>query len=394
MRFRLSSSQQPYLNPRIQRRMLGYVALIALIMVIFQLLPGSRDPKAVKGPQDQKLDPSVFEVRPNADAPLAPDEFRSLPDSALPAGSAPKATGGQRAAVPASVLANVKDNTLGIRHDESDAFFYTLDHLRQFSPEELAHAANPGVQYLNVMHDPSIYRGQPLTITGELWRMYEFPASANDFGLTKLYEAWILTPDSGNRPFRVVCSSLGPNLSTKTALPIPVRVTGIFFKREGYDSQGGLHVAPTLLASQLDRYVSPNAPPEADSIVPIMLGFIVAVGLILATTLLSFAISDRKTPRPTKRLPPIPTQTSDELSQIEFRSVRDQLIELEERELYSEWRSEHPAPPSTNGSHPTPRPAETIDLPTPPPPTQAARSSRPELRPRDLPETGPTLSDE
>ena len=374
--------------------MLGYVALIAVMMVVFQFLPGSRSPQPAQGPNGQKLDPSVFEVRPNADSPLAPDEFRSPIDTALPNGSAPTATGGQRAAVPASVLANVRDNTLGIRHDESDAFFYTLDHVRQFSPEELANAANPGVQYLNVMHDPSIYRGQPLTITGDLWRMYEFPASANDFGIKTLYEAWVLTPDSGNRPFRVVCSSLGPDLSTKTALPVPVRVTGIFFKREGYDSQGGLHVAPTLLASQLARYVSPNAPPAADSIVPVMLGLIVAIGLILATTLLSFAISDRKTPRPTKRLPPIPAQTSDELSQLEFRSVRDQLIELEERELYSEWRHGHPVPPSQNGVHPTPRPSEAVDLPTPPPATRTTGGTRPELRDREPPQTGPTLSEE
>lgn len=342
-----------HLNPKLQRRMLGYVAVIAIAVACLQLLGRKPAPPAegdARNPANvEGLD---FEVRDAGGRPLEPDEFRSFPTTELPA-TPPGTPEVATRAVPRNPwvidptwLTAVQDNTLGIRKDESLAFFHVLDRARQSTPQQLERAAEKGVQYINLMQDPSLYRGKPVTLIGDLWYLYEFPATENDYGLTTLYEAWVLTPDSGNQPIRIVCSSLGSQLKVDGPRPTPVRVTGYFFKREGYNSKGGLHVAPTILAGRMERYVSTNAPPPADGLVPVVLGTVVAIGLILATTLVSFAWNDRRAPPRVKRLPSLSTETSEKMAQIDLRSVREQLRDLEERERFADWY-----PTATGESH-------------------------------------------
>ncbi len=384
--------------------MLGYVAIIALVMIVFQFLPGFRQQRENPAPVAPVAEgDQPFRVLEDTDERLEPDEFRSLPSDPLPgnplqSGSVSDTAGRQRGAggeiaIDREILATVKDNTLSVRREESSAFFYTLDRARQIPPATFERRAEQGVQYLNLMHEPGRYRGEPVTIVGDLWHLYEFQASENPYGLKSLYEAWILTADSGNRPYRVVCSSLGPEVTVETPLPIRVKVTGYFFKREGYRSRGengmgGQHVAPTLLASRLNRYISPNEPPPADGLVPVIMGIVIAIGLILATTLISFAWSDRRTPARVQKLPPMSTRTAEELSQLDHRSVRDQLRELEDRHRIAEWshglphdREQHDprrTPHEQNGhARTSPQPDESLpELPTPLPPTRSPRRSR------------------
>ncbi|OYW12891.1 MAG: hypothetical protein B7Z55_17765, partial [Planctomycetales bacterium 12-60-4] len=135
--------------------------------------------------------------------------------------------------------------------------------------------------------------------------------------------------------------------------------------------------APTILASRIEPYISENAPPPADGLVPILLAVIVAVSLILSTTLLSFAWSDRRTPPRLRKLPDLSAKTNEQLAALDLRSVRDQLRELEERERYGDW---YPSPSdlntvkhSTNGH--VQAESGSVDLPTPPPPTRLPRTT-------------------
>ena len=74
-------------------------------------------------------------------------------------------------------------------------------------------------------------------------------------------------------------------------------MTGYFFKREGYRSNGGVHVAPTLLARKLSINNAPNGIPSAAGIVPTMTGAVMAIGLGLLITLVGFAITDERSLR-------------------------------------------------------------------------------------------------
>ena len=195
------------------------------------------------------------------------------------------------------VLSSVRDNTVGIRRDESDAYYRMLGHVQSVAPDELELASTTETQYVNLMTEPDRFRGEPLTIQGDLWRLYEFDAGPNDLGLTTLYEAWIFTGDSQPHPYRVVCTRLPHTLAPGEDIRRSVRVTGYFFKREAYPSRGGFHVAPTLIANTLAPFRLADSVPPTDAILPYMVGVVTAMGLALLVTLLAFTLGDRRIKR-------------------------------------------------------------------------------------------------
>ncbi len=378
MRFRTTSPTPPQFDARLQRRLLGYVALTAGVMLVFQFFAAKPQTTAPVGTIESPISQSG-KVRDRSQRPLAADEFLSEPPAGtrdLAATPPPKAVG---ASMESSLLATVEDNTLGIRRREAPAFFFLLDKARQIPVEQLAAAAEPGVQRLNLMSDPADYRGRPVTILGELRRLQEFPAGENDYGLKNLFEGWICTADSADRPFRVVCSRLAPELTSAAgaALPVPVQVTGYFFKREGYESPSGLQVAPTILANRIEPYAPLHALPPTEGLWPIVMGIVVGLGLILAATLVSFAWNAPLARPRFRRLPKFPPETTESLATVDLRSLRDQLRELEERDLYGAWRQPSVAVDAghraANGR--VRDDSVPVELPTPPPPTRAPRSS-------------------
>lgn len=191
----------------------------------------------------------------------------------------------------------VKDNTIGIRREESEVFFWLLDHARRIPSSALERSSDHEAQYINVMTEPDRFRGELITIEGDLWRLYEFDASKNDYGVEKMYEGWVFTGDSGNHPYRIVCTSIPNDFELGENLRKPVRVTGYFFKREGYRSNGGVHVAPTLIAKKISINPMPNGIPQTAGILPYMIGAIMAVGMALLVTIVGFAIGDSRSSR-------------------------------------------------------------------------------------------------
>ena len=191
----------------------------------------------------------------------------------------------------------VKDNTVGIRRDESDSFYRLLDYARQIPTATLERAGERDVQYINLMTEPDRFRGEPITIEGDLWRLYELEASRNRYGVTRIYEGWVFTGDSSNHPYRIVCTSLPRGIEPGENLRKPVRITGYFFKREGYKSNGGVHFAPTLLARRIAVNPMPNGIPLIAGIAPWILGAIMAVGLALLVSVAATVVSDERLQR-------------------------------------------------------------------------------------------------
>ena len=319
MRFETSKSVPPHLNRRLQLRMLGFVGLIGVIMFFMGTLQNKQKPKGKVTPLPGSPDAPWFQVEKNERPELKDGEFLSLPDGARPGNPNDPEQGwkeppplepvapadpavdqeiaGLETRFDKGILHRVKDNTIGVRRDEAEAYYRLLYHARKVPTEQLERAGATDVQYINLMMQPERYRGEPVTIHGDLWRLYELEAGPNNLGLKILYEAWIFTADSDKNPYRVVFTSLPRELEPGVNLRKPVRVTGYFFKREGYASGGGVHVAPTLLAQRIIPFRPPGAPPSTDAIVPYMIGLISAVGLAFLVTLVSFAISDRRAAR-------------------------------------------------------------------------------------------------
>jgi hypothetical protein len=166
----------------------------------------------------------------------------------------------------------------------------------------------------------------------------------------------MFTSDSGTHPYRIVATSIPEDLPVGEKIEVSARVTGFFFKREGYDTPGGLHVAPVLLARQIGRFRRTSAPaPELD-MVPYVLGMVGFIGSSLALILWYFSVTDR----PRERLAASRLRTPPA---IDLNSLRDlQTTEigeiLQQFSLLHQSEPPHESPEAAAESPATSAPAD------------------------------------
>jgi hypothetical protein len=380
VKFRSSQGLPPHQDRRLQLRMLGFVGLIALAMFAWQAWRiytgrgGSSHPHFL--PTDEEADGDVAHQRL---APLKDDEVRIPPPDAtqeIAARLDDDDSAEDSISIPSTWLATVKDNSIGIRKSESDAYYRILAKVRSTSVRELQARADPDALYANLMASPDRFRGRPVTIVGELRNLYEYSAPSNNYGVERLYDAWIVTSESGNLPYRVVCQSIPPELKPGENLGKAVKVTGYFFKKEGYEAKSRkVQVAPTILAGRLALYVSPNSPPPVEHVVPWMIGVITVIGLAMLATVIGFALSDSRARRAVRSAPPIDAIETERLSAAVDRrpSIEESLRRLEDGEFDDARHRE----PSRNGNGELEEAGhsrdEVVDLPTPFPPTRVPK---------------------
>jgi hypothetical protein len=143
----------------------------------------------------------------------------------------------------------------------SDEYHLLVDHARKVRVDDLETAGRT-IPHAGLMARPREFRGQPITISGVLWRLFELPN--RDLGTEKpenqnsLYEAWIFT--SPTEPYRVVCSHLPMGLEPGQKLK-SVRATGFFLMLESHDDEWSTRIAPLLIAPQL---LATNEPVDPD----------------------------------------------------------------------------------------------------------------------------------
>ena len=356
--------------------MLGYVGLVALLMfagLAWQISQGKRTsshPHFLTSPDEMS-----FDVADEEQSALDPEEVRIVPREEPPADdqeSRPRRTHRRAKSIDINPdwFSAVKDNTVGIRQHEARAYYRVLAKAKETPWRDLDEAAERDALYVNLMTSPELYRGKPILVVGELRKLTRFQAPPNDEGLDTLYDAWILTSDSGTNPLRIVSSSLSADLSLENSVGQTVKATGYFFKREGYETvERRLHVAPTLLAGRLSLYVSPQAPPPTEQVVPWMMGVIGAIGLAMLATVIGFAVSDRRANRwrsaagESERLDVGALQRADQRL-----SIHESLRRLANDEPLTD---SHAADVTGNGHLAAELPDELRDLPIPLPPTRA-----------------------
>lgn len=358
-------------------RLMFFVIACITVMIAFQAFQKPADTPVASSEESSPLDEPVETPQPND---LAPDEFQtSPPDLGTDKTPRRRPPSSSKRGIQADLTA-VRDHMLGVRYDESPAFFDLLEETRRTVPEDLDARVRLDVQYANLMADPANYRGQAVALAGELWRLTPFRAARNRHGLDTLYEAWIVTPDSAPHAYRVVTSQLGPGLQPGETGRVPVFVTGYFFKREGFATPSGVETAPMILATQLNWDETMANPAGMAAFPPWMMGLIIAGGLILAATLVSLTLSERRSERRAPRYEPLRTETLTALAALPPASISEVLLELEERDRVRQFetvRRPHLMKTSPTWSHSeggaSPRAANAIDLPTPTPPTRQFR---------------------
>jgi hypothetical protein len=164
-----------------------------------------------------------------------------------------------------ALLETIEDNSLGVRNAEAEAFYAMLAQSRNRMSQEQLTPAGDDVSYTVLMANASHYRGELVTITGDVRRLIEIPVEWNESGIDRLHEAWIFTADSGNNPYRVITTSVPDEMSRGENIHERARVTGYFFKLQGYAALKGLHTAPLILTNRLQRLALPADPKRPGS---------------------------------------------------------------------------------------------------------------------------------
>jgi hypothetical protein len=344
MRFGNSNKAPSYLGRGYQMRLVSLVFALGLVLAAVQV---ARQPDfwAKLFPPEQQ--PAGKTVPPPTPAvpPLEPNEVR-IPVAPRPsgadrpaegAGAGKQETAGQTDVAPQTsaggtdrrrtaeaqiapfVLQTVKDDTVGVRADERDAYYHVLAQARDARRAELESVARPGVAYAAVMTEPGQWRGRAVTIQGTLRRLQALPVGENSYGIGRLYDAWLFTADSGLDPWRVVCCTVPEDMPLAEELkpPVEVRLTGYFFKKQGYAATHGLHTAPLVLAGRIDRVVPPvQFVFEERAFRAWMIAFGTALAALTAFLFWRFAKEDRRFARSgiLKRVTQVPREEIEALN--------------------------------------------------------------------------------
>ena len=190
-------------------------------------------------------------------------------------------------------FAIVKDDTLGVRPAEGALYEAVLDETRAEDPAALAAEAKrfqqrrrealnlpegrPFPVFPDLFKHPDAYRGRAVTLIGQARKIVEYPAgpTAADPDEPRV-ELWIYTDDAQTNP-AVVVAAAAPGLPRGDDLREPVKVTGRFFKRYGYNARDDLtRTAPLILAATAEPVEIVEPPPAT----PFVLGLTAAVAVV------------------------------------------------------------------------------------------------------------------
>jgi hypothetical protein len=251
------------------------------------------------------------------------------------------------------ILADVSDGWLGIRKNEAPALFAVIAKAREIPLKLLEEAGDNRVDYTVLMTDAEQFRGMPLTVQGTI-RMIETVSissadSGDRSGVDQYYVAWMWTESSGNSPYRLICTSLPEDMAPGKDLDLPAKFTGYFFKKEGYQTEQGFHVAPVLIG----KHIRWNRPPvAADSsaprdlgLAPYVIGLAVLIAVGLGVMIWRFNVSDKKFGhKHVEHFTTAEPSAIEELNNLEANDPADLFRQMREEAIAEELEAQDPAP--------------------------------------------------
>lgn len=316
MRIRRSTKPPPYWNRTDQRRLLYLLGLLVLVFVAARFAARPQTWSWMfrgSSPQEaQKTDHKSSDAKTGQkrELPLKSGEFRATakspgktvaktaepPQKLAP----PVKLDGKTIRLDPALFTDMKDGELGIQASELQAYRAILKHVAQVSQDELKKNARTDASFTVMRNSPDDFRGSVITIVGRLGSLKPLDEPVEDLGLKKLYEAWIVTPQSKGLPYRVIISELPEGLEPKDLFKNPpeVRVTGYFFKVQKYyvdkERLKPSKRAPVLLARRIELVPPNEAVSQGLKLAPYVVGFALIVAIGLAITIWRFTKGDKK----------------------------------------------------------------------------------------------------
>ncbi len=282
MRFDTSTNTPPPLTPS-WRIILWTMTLAPALFILGWSLRQARLPKpefgsvGITAEEIQRLKRILKEPQAEA-SPLRGDAVRVV-GSADDVGETPARQAGSDVRLDKSTLVSIKDNTFGVTAAEKPAYDAILAKVRNTALTELEPLAQQDVPFAVLMLNADRYRGEVLTIEGDIRRLNQLT--------DQTFEAWLFTADSGINPYRIVLASVpdGVRLGDDLQPPIRARLSGYFFKRFSYATAQDFHTAPLLLAKTLTvlsqtRTAAPRPAGYSDSLTYLAIGLLVALLIV------------------------------------------------------------------------------------------------------------------
>lgn len=228
----------------------------------FQLTPPAREARDAGAPALH----DAFVPGPLAQPPPAPADASGAAAAerapAAPASGATRDDGRDAAPPPAA------DRTAAWDAVTDNAYFLPQEQAAWWSLWERALASRDGpaspsawptsalptslgeVSYVQLLQQPEAYRGQLVTVRGTAIRCEATRPAANALGLERLDRVWLAPAGGGEWPIVVYVADLEPEFPRGAAIRVPLTVDGYFFKVWSYAYDGGLGLAPALVAAR------------------------------------------------------------------------------------------------------------------------------------------------
>ncbi|TWT38300.1 hypothetical protein KOR42_51810 [Thalassoglobus neptunius] len=187
-------------------------------------------------------------------------------------------------------LSNVEDDSW-LNSDDNIPYYALLHKAAETSPSVLQAEANTFLKarkeesklptFIDMIRNPAAFRGQPVSLSGHILQVIDFPAEENEFGIDRLYEAALFTDDSLSHPTTVVFLDKPENLTLGSQLVEDVSVNGYFLKTYWYNSNDDhTRKAPLILAKTISvRERAPSAATESWSTM-IAISVLAAIGVL------------------------------------------------------------------------------------------------------------------
>lgn len=343
MRFDKQSTTPSYFSRRDQIRLFRLVAAIGVIFIAMHYasqpsrwywLTGRPQDESAK--QQSTVPEREIDFSVKQEPELKPDEFRTEPTPEI---KPPETVNSQLengeydVRVDPRLLKPVTDSTLGIRDHEANALYYLLAKAAAIPQNILEQSADSAPPFVVIMTESPKYRGQLITVKGQLKRLTPLTVDENLYGIQTLYEGWFFSKDSGTHPWRVLCTKIPQGIPRGTNLEkMPsVQITGYYFKKYGYPSAAGkLQTAPLLIAGQI-RWFPPAATETASSsgAAKYVVSLFLVISVALAFMIWRFTINDQEFSRSkTARLMERPDMSMESLKDIETVDINDVLKQL------------------------------------------------------------------
>jgi hypothetical protein len=321
----------PPISSGVRRRLWALVALLGAVGWMMQHL---QQPETVErlGRAFQLAPPPAGDARDAGERPFHADAADRV--AVEPAPNAPLADGEDAARLPAAELAAawaaVTDNAYFLPQEQAAwwALWERALAAREADASSRSLPASLGdASYVQLLQQPEAYRGQLVTVRGTAIRCEATRPAANALGLERLDRVWLAPAGGGEWPIVIYFAGLEPEFPRGAAIRVPLKVDGFFFKVWSYAHDGGLGLAPALVAA---RWTWQSAAPRADHFAaapPLPWGWMCGGALALASCAVGWAVWATRRPRSNHRLSPPDAAAWSQLDHDQPESLASSAVE-------------------------------------------------------------------